>query len=887
MKNRAKQIAVHLVTHTHWDREWYQPVEIYRFRLIDVCERLKQILAQNPEYHSFHFDGQTVPLDDYLEARPEDREFIYRQIRAGRLRFGPFYVLHDEQLTSGESQVRNLILGMETVRAAGGSADIGYLPDNFGHVAQTPQILAGFGLDNAVIWRGYQVRDDTPSEAIWEGADGTRLKAVLLVRGYSSGAGMNATDPESFSRPFTVLAELKKRAGFGTVLLMNGIDHALPNPDIAGMIAVLEKHDPEIRVFHSSLEELIAALPWEKVRYTLKGELLHAPHLDGTFSARLELKKLNRFAETEIAAYAEPLSCMAWLDGRSASAYPTLDLKRAWKYLIRCHPHDSITGCHADRVAEDMTVRLKRSGEMANYLVNAAWDRISGEVYDYQLPDTAKVISIFNPLPLQRCSVVRTTIFLAPEIETVEGVFLRNGSSVYQATILEQDVLPIVWPQRSDFMIPKNRPCKRLTIEFGPVPLAPLTITDFQVTVAHRENPADNLMDVVKANESTASCISTRIGHAPDTLENEHLRVIVSANGSVLVTHKASGIDYAKLHILEVQQDAGNLYSYRRLQSNASYFLSPQRMAFSENHISGATLEVAGTVRLPAGIDQDFHPLREQVECPATICFTLKRGDPILYVRTTIDNRARNCCWRVRFPTGFLQSQHLAHTPFDLTRRDPLPNLGEHVSRNSHVNTTINRYCCQHFASFTDGYHGITLLNRGLPEYTFTENGEATLTLLRNSNIIWGWNSGDYPMHEFPAETGNELGIRHCEYGLLFHGSKLESWLPDAMGYNMPPRARLYREPRACRFSLELAPTTLMASALKLAEDGDGLIFRFSNPLESPQNAVITVSPKPESVWKVRMDESRGTAISIRHGKIRLRSAPKEIITIRLKYSTK
>ena len=887
MKNRFKQIAVHLVTHTHWDREWYQPVEIYRFRLIDVCERLKQILAQNPEYHSFHFDGQTVPLDDYLEARPKDREFIYRQIRAGRLRFGPFYVLHDEQLTSGESQVRNLILGMETVRAAGGSADIGYLPDNFGHVAQTPQILAGFGLDNAVIWRGYQVRDDTPTEAIWEGADGTRLKAVLLVRGYSSGAGMNATEPESFSRPFTVLAELKKRAGFGTVLLMNGIDHALPNPDIAGMIAVLEKHDPEIRVFHSSLEELIAALPWEKVRYTLKGELLHAPHLDGTFSARLELKKLNRFAETEIAAYAEPLSCMAWLDGRSASAYPTLDLKRAWKYLIRCHPHDSITGCHADRVAEDMTVRLKRSGEMANYLVNAAWDRISGEVYDYQLPDTAKVISIFNPLPLQRCSAVRTTIFLAPEIETVEGVFLRNGSSVYQATILEQDVLPIVWPQRSDFMIPKNRPCKRLTIEFGPVPLAPLAITDFQVTVAHRENPADNLMDVVKANESTASCISTRIGHAPDTLENEHLRVIVSANGSVLVTHKASGIDYANLHILEVQQDAGNLYSYRRLQSNASYFLSPQRMAFSENHISGATLEVAGTVRFPAGIDQDFHPLREQVECPVTSCFTLKRGDPILYVRTTIDNRARNCCWRVRFPTGFLQSQHLAHTPFDLTRRDPLPNLGEHVSRNSHVNTTINRYCCQHFASFTDGYHGITLLNRGLPEYTFTENGEATLTLLRNSNIIWGWNSGDYPMHEFPAETGNELGIRHCEYGLLFHGSKLESWLPDAMGYNMPPRARLYREPRTCRFSLELAPTTLMASALKLAEDGDGLIFRFSNPLESPQNAVITVSPKPESVWKVRMDESRGTAISIRHGKIRLRSAPKEIITIRLKYSTK
>lgn len=100
-----------VISHTHWDREWYQTQEQMRLRLVDLMDNLLDILDREPEY-VFHLDAQTIMLEDYWDVRPEMKEKCCDYIRAGRMLVGPWYVQNDFLLTSGEATVRNLHIGM-------------------------------------------------------------------------------------------------------------------------------------------------------------------------------------------------------------------------------------------------------------------------------------------------------------------------------------------------------------------------------------------------------------------------------------------------------------------------------------------------------------------------------------------------------------------------------------------------------------------------------------------------------------------------------------------------------------------------------------------------------------------------------------------------------
>src|SRR5262245_26734433 len=176
-----------VVPHTHWDREWYRTREEFRHRLVRLMDALLDLLERDPEFRHFTLDGQAIVLDDYLEVRPQARPRIERLVRAGRLLVGPWYVLPDEWLVSGEALIRNLRLGQARAAAFGASMPVGYVPDQFGHVGQLPQILAGVGLDCAVLWRGVP-RELDQTLFHWEAPDGTRVLGIYLVHGYGNAA---------------------------------------------------------------------------------------------------------------------------------------------------------------------------------------------------------------------------------------------------------------------------------------------------------------------------------------------------------------------------------------------------------------------------------------------------------------------------------------------------------------------------------------------------------------------------------------------------------------------------------------------------------------------------------------------------------------------------
>jgi alpha-mannosidase len=119
-------LTFHLIPHTHWDREWYLTESAFLTRLVPAIDDLLARLRSDPSMN-FLLDGQTLLIEDYLRIRPEREADVAELVRAGRLQVGPWYVLADELIPSGESLIRNLLAGQTDSERLGGRADVLYL----------------------------------------------------------------------------------------------------------------------------------------------------------------------------------------------------------------------------------------------------------------------------------------------------------------------------------------------------------------------------------------------------------------------------------------------------------------------------------------------------------------------------------------------------------------------------------------------------------------------------------------------------------------------------------------------------------------------------------------------------------------------------------------
>src|SRR4029453_4181261 len=278
-----------LVSHFHWDREWYRTFQAYRARLVDPVDRLLDLLAEDPGYH-FLLDGQTVLLEDYLEIRPERRAELERGLRSGRLAAGPWYVQPDSLLPSGEAHVRNLLQGRRVGEALGPVSRVGYVPDSFGHPAQMPQILAGFGIATFIHWRGGGSEIDTlGSPYLWQAPDGSVVEATLLREGYFKAACL-PDDGAPGARGLPARAPRLSEGHAAPALLMNGVDHMLPDAHTGAVAAALaELTGAPVR--RGLLEHAVGRGGADMRRW--RGELLGAriaPLLPGVWSTRTPTK---------------------------------------------------------------------------------------------------------------------------------------------------------------------------------------------------------------------------------------------------------------------------------------------------------------------------------------------------------------------------------------------------------------------------------------------------------------------------------------------------------------------------------------------------------------------------------------------------------------------
>src|SRR3954452_2225048 len=264
---------VGIVPHTHWDREWYAPFQRYRVQLVHLVDDLLDLLEAETSVRRFLLDGQTAVVDDYLAVRPEAESRLRALAAAGRLQVGPWMILMDEFMVSGETIVRNLQHGLARACALDDvSTRVGYLPDMFGHIAQMPQLLRLAGIEHAVVWRGVPAAIEQTA-FWWRAPDGSAVRAEYLYGSYSNGRDIPKDPTQLVAGARGSDAELGAAAlPGGGMLLMNGSDHLLPQPWLGDVVAAANDIQDDYRFAVTSLAEYVRAQPTDGLT-TWDGEL--------------------------------------------------------------------------------------------------------------------------------------------------------------------------------------------------------------------------------------------------------------------------------------------------------------------------------------------------------------------------------------------------------------------------------------------------------------------------------------------------------------------------------------------------------------------------------------------------------------------------------------
>ncbi|MBE6386919.1 MAG: hypothetical protein E7045_02480 [Lentisphaerae bacterium] len=463
---------------THWDREWYQPFQEFRKYLVDTTAEMLDIFKNVPEFEKFTFDGQTIVLEDVTEIHPEWRNELVKLVSDGKLNVGPWYVMPDEFLCSGEAMMRNFSVGHQVADEFGGKVwKSGYICDIFGHIAQMPQIMAGFGLKGAVVWRGFP--DDKGGKGIWESPDGTRIPALRLhpfcgygkfsleVRGWWN----EKLDEKSMKERLSKWIE-ENRYFFGdTFVLSDALDHAVPSADTPKLLKWVKELYPDAEVVHSDFLDFFAEefensaeLPvfaGEQI-YTASGNQNNGYQIPYTLSSRYDVKRANDLCQNTLELLIEPELARRAADGDTKSL-PFL--RCLWKTLLKNHPHDSICGCSIDTVHRQVLGRFEEVQQLASRMEEEfrfiERKRISGKTIAEELKgsdgidksdkeiaeDGNYTLRLYNPLPYAMDGVRELTIAfpaITPYVSRPEGMFIKDTINAFRLFDADGAELPYV-----------------------------------------------------------------------------------------------------------------------------------------------------------------------------------------------------------------------------------------------------------------------------------------------------------------------------------------------------------------------------------------------------------------------------------------------------------
>ncbi|RAP77142.1 alpha-mannosidase [Paenibacillus montanisoli] len=786
-----KSRTAHIISHTHWDREWYLPYEKHHVRLITLMDTLMDTLENNAEYRSFHLDGQTIIIEDYLQVRPDRRERLEKWIREGRIHIGPWYVLQDAFLTSSEANVRNLQIGHQDASHYGTIAKIGYFPDTFGIIGQAPQLMRQADIDNAVFGRGVKptgfnnmvsdaAYESSFSELVWEGPDGSRVLGILFANWYSNGNEVPVNESEAKEYWDRKLADAGKYASTGQLLFMNGCDHQPIQTDLSEAIRVAGKLYPDTDFVHSNFPDYLASLKSSLNDTSLsvvRGEL-RSQRTDGwstlvnTASARVYLKQMNQVGQTMLEKVAEPLAALAHATGQAK--YPHHLFTYAWKTLMQNHPHDSICGCSVDEVHHEMVIRFDKSRHVAETIADDSALALAGAVYTSvftMFGQEALPLIVFNTTGWNRSGVVKVEldvarVYFREGIGPNEMIRMMKGIAITGRTLVDSEGVAI------------DCTMEDLGLQFGyDLPddkfRQPYWARRVKLTFETTEVPALGIKAYAWVLNSSDLTQEPTLVTGSRSMSNENLGVEIAEDGTLTVTDYRSGRTYRDLMIYEDAGDIGNEYMFK--QPDGEPALTTKGLAAEirviEDSTYRAAFEIVHLWSIPASADELFeqekqeavyYPERKAGRSADFVPFSirtvvsLERSGSGIGISVTMDNQAKDHRVRALFPTDLIASVHRADAIFEVAVRDNEPAAEwENPSNAQHQ---------QAFADVSDGTQGLTIANKGLNEYEVLNDGRNTIavTLLRSVAELGDWGV-------FPTPEAQCLGMQTAELLILPH----------------------------------------------------------------------------------------------------------------------
>ncbi len=750
----VKKRSVYYVLSTHWDREWYQTFQNFRYQLVQLIDKTMDALKSGELCGPFYADGQAGIADDYLEIRPERRAEFEQMVRSGKIRLGPWYVQPDEFLVSGESLIRNLRLGSRTAEAYGGAPSrAGFVCDMFGHNSQLPQIFNGFGIENAFLWRG--VNMPGKRQFIWKGADGSGLAVYRCGgEGYVDfcrcvrEASLRTKPVDAGEKRRLLEQFIEDEAGCSevdSVLLFDGGDHLEFNPEV---YAVVREKIESGEIKHVDLDGYMTVLQAQRSRIseTRTGEL-REPGIEqdgcsdttelihGVLSSRVWIKQRNAACETLLTRWAEPFSLFA---GRMlGTEYPQGFLNAAWKWLIKNHFHDAICGCSIDAVHRDMQFRFSQAEQIAERLTDEAAKNISAHI-EGNLGEKEFRVTVFNPAVQPFSGTTELTLRIPqdwPQFSEFFGYEMKPSFRMVGA-----DGAEIAYQRIQQA---PDRTARRLRPEHFPeawkvtdvTVSLPLTIpacgyTTLKVAAGQKEqNQGRRLAERTRHPEHRGLRVGTT------AMQNESLRVDILPNGTLKLTDLHSGEVYENLLMVEDTADIGDGW-YHGAAVNDQTFLSTAGAADVALIHDGpylTTFRVRASMRVPEQFDFSTMCRSDSVrEMKIDSFITLRPGARSVFVCTRIVNPAKDHRVRVLFPSGCADATtYLADSAFDVVERPIALREDRHLFKELDVETRPQKSWT---AVYTKG-RGLAVISKGLQESAVCdlEDRPLALTLFRGT----------------------------------------------------------------------------------------------------------------------------------------------------------
>ncbi|MDR0450925.1 MAG: hypothetical protein LBH26_06640 [Treponema sp.] len=855
-----------IVASTHWDREWYRSFSEFRVRLCELINRLLPLLEEGV-VDCYTFDGQSAVWEDYLEAYPENEDRLRKLAREGKLMFGPLYKLPDEFLSGGEALIRNFLMGDELCSRIGGKCRAGYLPDNFGHVSQLPQILKGSGLDAAFFFQGADLQNAEQKKFWWIAPDNSRVLGLQVPLGYWSLKSWDRQGKSVAGHFLEAYEHLKNTGVLGHVLLVKGSEHPFQNPALPELAG-------EARQAGSPLK---GAEPGGKALGEVRGELrdFHAgPDPTGVCSCRGSVKRGLFEAKAELLRYAEPLAAWRWALG---GEYPEGILNHAWKDLLKALGHDGVSGCSSDPVMADIDSYLRHAREEAASLSALSLAGLFSAFPPLAENESGFTLFVFNPLRYSYAGIITAELCIEDENTRDFTLIDENGTPVeWEYISSRQDISTREFDYDS-----RERVYQRcFTIRFWVEDLRPLSIRRYALKPS-------------ALREFRRKELTVRLKPSIPVIQNEYYIIEAEADTSLRVTLKESGKVFPGLNLLVSRGEAGDTYHHVSPLADEHTFPVLSGISVRVNSSLASELCIRGELRPPAGSAEDFLGRRKDRACCAfETRVLLSRFSPLIDIRTEFDNRAEDHILFAGFPVPFEGAWDFSQIAFDEIRRSDTDT--EFRPESNSAQSALRSF---------EGYAGlrfpggdIVVTSRGLSEYHTKQRGEETifyLSLLRSTGWMFhglprSWREGQQsaaPLIETPK--ARELGRNVFEYAFMLNTDQA---LFHAEAYRFPPRSALFkgkpvappaapgRENPLPDFSF--TDERIGQSALKKWRFGKGLLLRLFNTSDDTVSFSFRPGSGTVKVSQADLLEKPGEEIPLHRGLVSLVAPPRRIITL-------